>query len=144
MVMNELCVHATQPQPSSDGFATRSPRIYPEGGRTVREEALRLKPGATEERSSLTRAVSRGDRSLETEKRHPPRYFVDDHETLSYTRKSPVGAGERFAFVNVLEKDANPPEIVPKRLFTHTLRDDKTCTGPLGGFICAGIERRNR
>jgi len=41
MVMNELWVHATQPQtqPASDGFATRSPRIYPEGGEIVREEA---------------------------------------------------------------------------------------------------------
>jgi len=87
----------TQPQPSSDGFATRSPRIYPEGGEIVREEALRLKPGAMEERSSLKRAASRGDRSLETEKRHPPRYFVDDHETLPYPSFPPVRVGLRLA-----------------------------------------------
>jgi len=35
MVINELCVHATQPQPASDGLAVRSPRIYPEGGEIV-------------------------------------------------------------------------------------------------------------
>ena len=93
MVINELCVHATQPQPSSDGFATRSPRIYPEGGEIVREEALRLKPGATEERSSLTRAASCGDRSLDMEKCHPPRYFAHDHNAC-HTETNYLGGAD--------------------------------------------------
>ena len=52
-------------------------------------------------------------------------------ETLPYVSLSPVGAGERSAFVNVLEKDANPPEIAP-RTTSRIDSEFEFCTFHLG------------